>query len=393
MPNVVLLGSTGSIGTQTLNVIEHLDGHYAVNIIGLSGFKNIALLANQVQQFNPQYVWVPDNTAKQELLSRCKNHKFKILIGDEGLSELASISEVDWIINGIVGFAGLAPTLSALKAGKKLLTANKESIVCAGHLIQPYLEQIIPLDSEHSAIYQCLQGCKNPETEVSKLYLTASGGPFRELPLNQFSGITPAMALKHPKWTMGNRISIDSATMMNKAFERIEAHVLFNMPYEKIEMVIHPQSIVHSAVAYCDGSIIAQMGEPDMRVPLLYGLSSPHRWPSHDASMHLDLTQLGALDFSAVEPERYPCLSLANDAVKQGGSLLTALNSADEVLVQAFIEGKITWVDIPQKLETILKQHQDSCYIQTPSAEEILAIDTQTREQAQKLISHSALVA
>ena len=389
MPNVVLLGSTGSIGTQMLDVIQHLDAIYDVQIIGLSGYHNIVLLAQQVEQFKPQYVWLPNNQLANELLSQCTYHP-KILLHAEGLNQLASLNEVDWMINGIVGFAGLATSLTALASGKKLLTANKESIVCAGHLLKPYLSQIIPLDSEHSAIYQCLQGCLRPKTEMTKLFLTASGGPFRELPHDRLNDITPAMALKHPQWQMGNRITIDSATMMNKGFERIEAQVLFDLPYEQIDIVIHPQSIVHSAVAFQDGSIIAQMGHPDMRVPLLYGLSTPNRWPAPHNTMHLDLTQLNTLNFYPVEANRYPCLALANEAAQKGGSALTFLNSVDEVLVQAFIEEKIGWLDIPLLLEKALEKHMDTDWIPDPPMDIILEIDRTARQSIQAQIKPQA---
>ena len=375
---IAVLGSTGSVGRQALNVLAQFPEAYQV--IALSGYQNISLLIQQTIEFKPSFVVVKDDLSRQAFLSDLQSHAKmpEILIGDSGLCEIASHVDVDTVLIGIVGFAGLQPTFAALQSGKTLLTGNKESIVTAGHLLKPYLKQILPLDSEHSAIQQCLLGCKRPTQEIHKIYLTASGGPFLSRPLDEFHTITPEQALKHPKWLMGNRISIDSASMMNKGFERIEAQVLFNLPSDKIHVVIHPQSIVHSAVAYVDGSILCQMGTTDMRLPILYGLAYPERWPIHESNCKLDLTTLGQLDFRPIETDRFPCLGLAEEAAKLGGSYLTALNAADEMAVEAFLNGQLTWLELPRVIEQALDTHAKD-YIASPNLETITAIDSLVR--------------
>jgi 1-deoxy-D-xylulose-5-phosphate reductoisomerase len=315
----------------------------------------------------------------------------EILVGEEGLNSLAADADADTVVVGLVGFIGLEPTLKALEAGKQVLTANKETFVVAGHLVQPYLHQIIPLDSEHSAIYQCLQGSVKPAQEVRRLYLTASGGPFRQFTKTELENVTVAQALNHPNWTMGEKVTIDSATMMNKGLEIIEAHHLFGVSLDKIEVVIHPESIVHSAVAFVDGSVIAQMGQPDMRVPLQYGLTAPERWSTGFESLHLDLTTMGTLQFFPADPHRFPCLRLARQAAEIGGTMTVVLNAADEMAVHAFLSNSIPFTAIAERIERLMQLHQDDL-VQTPSLDEIVSADAWARSMFAKLQNQSATV-
>jgi 1-deoxy-D-xylulose-5-phosphate reductoisomerase len=376
---VCVLGATGSVGVQACDVLARFPEVYVVDT--LTGYRNVDALVALALRFCPQRVVVKDDTARQAFLDAWPMEKScpEILIGEEGLCEVSAHPDVDTVINAIVGFAGLKPTFAALNAGKQLLTGNKETIVTAGHLLKPYLKQILPLDSEHNAIFQCLESCHNRLDEVRKVYLTASGGPFLTRSLESFHTITPEEALKHPCWSMGERITIDSATMMNKAFERIEAEVLFDLPPEKVDIVIHPQSMVHSAVAYVDGSILAQMGSTDMRLPILYALAYPERWPLTDPACHVDLPTLGRLDFEPVEWTRFPCLGLAEAASGMGGTALTILNAADELAVAAFLRGELTWLDIPRVIEAALEAHRSECEA-SPDIETLCAVDAAYRE-------------
>jgi len=374
MKTIAVLGSTGSIGTQTLQVIQSFPDQFRV--VGLAAGNNMALLAEQIMRFQPQSVSVSSSEKVAELQFFLPGAALpKILVGGEGLTELAQDSASTCVVIGLSGFTGVLPTLKALESGKQVLTANKETFVTAGHLIQAYLHQIIPLDSEHSAIFQCLQGCEKPKTEIDKLTLTASGGPFLTMPLNQLGSVTVAQALRHPNWSMGSKVTIDSATMMNKGLERIEATMLFGVDLDQVELVIHPQSIVHSAVSFCDGSMLAQLGLPDMRIPIQYGLTYPERWPT--SSRHLDLTACRQLDFMTPEPERFPCLALAEEAARQGGSMRVVLNAADEVAVEAFIQGQISFTDIPNMIDHAMSRHEK---ITNPSLAEIIEVDKITRQ-------------
>ncbi len=382
MKRVAVLGSTGSIGTQTLSILAHY--HQAFQVVALAAGRNTSLLADQVQAFSPQLVCVADENAlgdfRDKLAHDSKYPLPFIAVGETGLCDIVTHEDVDIVVVGITGFAGLLPTLRALEAGKKVLTANKETFVVAGHLVAPYLDQIVPLDSEHSAIFQCLQGCQSPQTEVRKLYLTASGGPFRSISPDALASVTPQQALQHPNWQMGPKVTIDSATMMNKGLEIIEAHHLFQMPLNQIEVVVHPQSIIHSAVAFNDGSIIAQLGQPDMRVPLQYGLTFPERWSATDSDLHLDLTQLSQLELYPADPDKFPCLALARQAAKIGGTMPVVLNAADELAVDAFLKGRIGFMDIPRLIEQVMNLHAKdltSC----PSLSTIQDLDQRVRGQ------------
>lgn len=384
MKHIVILGSTGSIGTQTLDVLGAFPD--AFNVVGLSAGSNMALLAQQVVTTQPSVVCVGTSDHAATLAALLAQHEYRqppeILVGEEGLCTLAACPEAETVVVGLVGFTGLPPTLAALQAGKQVLTANKETFVVAGPLVKPYLSQIIPLDSEHNAIFQCLQGAQR--SEVRKIFLTASGGPFREMPLDQLADVTPEQALRHPTWTMGDKVTIDCATMMNKGLEVIEAHYLFAQPLDNIAVVIHPQSMIHSAVAFVDGSILAQMGCPDMRIPLQYGLTYPKRWPTPFAQLHLDLTQLGSLEFLPVDAVRYPCMRLARWAAEIGGTLPVVLNAADEMAVQAFIRGAIRFTDIPRLIEQIMQTHLPEV-MSSPTLAEITQVNCWTRQRMESL--------
>lgn len=362
MKRVVVLGSTGSIGTQTLAVIEQFAGRFEV--VGLSAGQNVPLLVEQIQRFGPRAVVVSSEEkagAVRQCLSQWGGGEAQwpeIGVGEAGLVDLAMHPDADAVVVGLVGYVGLLPTLKALAAGKQVLTANKETLVVAGHLVEPYLDQIVPLDSEHSAVFQCLKSSHRPRHEVHKVYLTASGGPFRSYTKEQLAHVTVEQALCHPNWSMGHKVTIDSATMMNKGLEIMEAATLFKLPLEKIDVVVHPQSIVHSAVAFVDGSVVAQMGQPDMRVPLQYGLTYPERWETPFESVHLDLSRLGSLVFEPADPDRFPCLQLARWAAQVGGTMPVVLNAADEMAVRAFLAGCIPFTDIPRQIERLMTLHQ-----------------------------------
>jgi 1-deoxy-D-xylulose-5-phosphate reductoisomerase len=377
MKQLAILGSTGSIGTQALDVIAAHPTLFGVFALGAGN--NITTLYEQIIRFRPRKVSVQTDASRLKLLKLLAKlpEQPEVLVGVEGLTTLAMLPQVNTVLMGVSGFAGVAPSMAALKSGKKLLTANKETFVTAGHLVKPYLNHVLPLDSEHSAIFQCLQG--NQLQQVRKLILTASGGPFRTLPSEAFASITLAQALKHPNWQMGKRITIDSATMMNKGFELIEAHHLFQLPLSQIDIVVHPESIVHSAVSYIDGSTIAQLGTPDMRTPILYGLSYPGRLAIHDRATHLDFTKTGPLSFEAADENRFPCLRIARQVAEQGGSSPTVLNAADEMAVADFLSERIAFVDIAPRIEKVLKMHQNNWQAH-PDLQQIIEIDTWARE-------------
>jgi len=347
LKRVVVLGSTGSIGTQTLSVIEQFPEQ--LQVVGLSAGNNLPLLASQVAQFEPQWVCIQSAHRVDELKQLLPDFKGAIISGDGGLLTLSQQPDYDTLVVGLVGLTGLAPTLAALEAGKQVLTANKETFVAGGHLVQPYLRQIIPLDSEHSALFQCLG--QEPKHHVDRLYLTASGGPFRTWSLAEMATITKAQALKHPNWVMGDKVTIDSATLMNKGLEVIEAHWLFGVPYQQISVVVHPQSIVHSGVAFTDGSVLTQWGQADMRVPIQYGLTYPSRWTTPFPSVKLDLLSLSQLHFEAPDLSKFPCLALAYAAGQQGSVATCALNAADEVAVAAFLKEEIGFMAIATVVE------------------------------------------
>lgn len=382
---ISLLGSTGSIGTQVLDVVRRMPERFQVKALGAG--KNLALLAEQVAEFLPEAVSIqqPSDLEAFQALLRQKAPQFtgQILTGGEGLNAVALWPAVDTVIVGLVGLVGLEPSLKALQAGRKLLTANKETFVAGGHLVQPYLPQIVPIDSEHVAIHQCLK--HEPTHTIQKIYLTASGGPFRSFSPAQMAQVKLAQALKHPNWVMGRKITIDSATMMNKGLEVIEAHWLFNVPYAQIQVVVHPESIIHSGVEFTDGSILVQMGAPDMHGPIQYAMTHPYRLPNAEPGVKLDLLSLSRLNLEAPDEARFPCIRLAYEAGKMGSSATCVLNGADEMAVQLFLEEKIRFPDIARLLAQTLERHQNDGLILTPSLAEIQTLDQWARQQVLKL--------
>jgi 1-deoxy-D-xylulose-5-phosphate reductoisomerase len=375
---VAVLGSTGSIGTQTLDVLNRFAARFQV--VALAAGSRIDDLAQQCHTTQPSWVSTGTPEGAQRIKQLGLPAAIQVCSGPEGLVTLATLPEIDIVVVGLTGLIGLAPTLAALKAGKKVLTANKETFVAGGHLVAPYLNQIIPLDSEHSAIHQCLQGPIRPS--IHRLWLTASGGPFRNTPAEALQHVTPEQALKHPNWVMGPKVTIDSATLMNKGLEVIEARWLFGVDLPRIEIVIHPQSMVHSGVAFADGAVLVQMGVPDMRLPIQYGLTYPERLPGDGMSCHLDLTQLGSLDFAPPDLAQFPCLGLAYQAAALGASACVALNAADEVAVPAFLQGQHRFTDIPRTIEKVLEHTQAQGFADLPSLEEVEAIDHWARHIA-----------
>lgn len=381
MKNVAILGSTGSIGCSTLDVIHRLGGDYRVH--SLAARSQLQLLAEQVKMFAPQRIAVPDESAKEEIRSYLSGNSVMIQMGNEALVELVKDPEVDIVVNALVGSIGLKATLAALEADKIVALANKESIVMAGHLVMELVAEkeglLIPIDSEHSAILQCLRG-EDPEG-IKRLILTASGGPFLRTPIEYFPEITPDEALCHPNWNMGPKITTDSATMMNKGLEVIEAHYLFNLPPEKINVVIHPQSVVHSLVEFVDGSIKAQLCQPDMRVPIQYAITYPKRIAA-DFVVN-DLVQVGSLDFEMPDFQRFPCLNLAYEALKKGIGYPTVLNAANEVAVQSFLNHSLHFHCIPILIRDALEAFDPPL---TSDLDSILKIDRWTRQWCEEKI-------
>ena len=345
MRRIVVLGATGSIGRQTLDIVRAFPDEFEV--VGLSGGRNTELLKQQFAEFRPPHVWSaaagPDEFAGASFTP---------------MEQMVALNGVDQVMVALMGSVGLTPTLAALAAGKSVALSNKEPIVMAGKLIKEYEAKyggrVLPVDSEPSAIWQCLQGEDN---EILRLLITASGGPFRTTPLEEMEDVTPERALRHPTWRMGQKITIDSATLMNKAFEVIESHWLFAVPWERIEVVVHPQSTIHSMVEFADGSVKAQMGPPDMRLPIQYALFYPQRLPN-PMIPRLDTSIPHSLNFDPLEPERYPCFSLAIEAGKRGGTYPTVLSAADEVAVKAFLDGKISYGGIRRLIERTLEEHE-----------------------------------
>ncbi len=369
-----ILGSTGSIGTQVLEVIRHFPERFQVET--LTGGKKLALLAHQAELFQPKQVVIQDPEDIPAFKTLAPDFKGRLLAGEEALVEVSQCHQTDTVVVGLVGMIGLAPTLAALQHGKKVLTANKETFVAGGQLVQPYLRQIIPLDSEHSAIFQCLKN--EPRNAVERLILTASGGPFRNFSQADIQNVTREEALAHPNWVMGPKISIDSATMMNKGLEVIEAHWLFGIAIDRIQIVVHPQSILHSGVAFIDGSILFQAGCPDMRTPIQYGLFYPDRVASPFLETRLDLFSIGQLELSAPDPARFPCIKLAYEAGRIGGTAPAVLNAADEAAVNLFLEEKIGFTDIARVIEQTLIAHEND-FVRTPNLETIKTVDRWAR--------------
>jgi len=356
MKNITILGSTGSIGVQALNVINNLRGEF--NLIGISANKNVALLAKQAKLYKPKYVCISDDRYKADLVAALDLNKFKILSGRDGLLELSQNNEADIMLNALVGHDGMEPTINAINSGINIALSNKESLVMAGAIINKALKdndvQLNPVDSEHSAIWQCLAGEKYHQ--INKIILTGSGGPFRTKNLSEFSSIKKEEALKHPNWSMGNKITIDSSTMMNKGLEVIEAYWLFNIDISKISIVVHPESIIHSMVEFVDGSIKAQLGVPSMEIPIQYALTYPNHIQIDNE--RLDLTELGRLNFEKPDLEKFRCIKLAYQAIREGGSCPVVLNVANDILVENFLNDRIQYLDIPNFIEEALDKHE-----------------------------------
>ncbi len=376
--NIVILGSTGSIGKSALDLFDGpLKNGYRV--LALSAGSDAQALRAQAEKYRPKYLCIADEK-KARLLKGCKA---KVLTGIEGLCELASLKEADTVLLSVVGAAGIIPLLYAVRSGKRVALANKESLVIAGGIVmseaKKYGAQILPVDSEHNAVFQALMG--NEKKSVRKLIITASGGPFRNMPAAKLKTITAAHALKHPTWKMGKKITIDSATLMNKGLEVIEAHYLFGMPYEKIEVVIHPQSIVHSMVEYTDCSVMAQMSSPDMRLPIMFALTYPER--KQGVIEPLNLAKKGVLEFGPVDFKKFPAFSLALKAGKTGGTMPACMNAANEEAVAAFLKNDITFDMIPKLTEKMMKLHT---LIKNPELEDILRADSQARETTRRII-------
>lgn len=383
MKKISILGSTGSIGVNALDVIgSHPD---KFKVVGLAAGENYELLLSQIERFKPKIASLFNKTGADKLKQRLHDKKIKITSGIDGAIEVAVLDDADIVISAIVGSAGLIPTLSAIKSGKTIALANKETLVMAGEIIMRELgsgrNRIIPMDSEHSAIFQALSGEKNKN--IRKLILTASGGPFRNLPIEQFKNITPDDALRHPNWRMGQKVTIDSATLMNKGLEVIEAKWLFDVPAENIEVLVHPQSIIHSLVEFVDGSVIAQLGIPDMRIPISYALNYPDRLENSLPS--LDLSHIKNLSFEKPDTEKFPCLGLAFDALKTGKTMPAVLNAANEAAVNAFLDSEISFNGIPETIKKTMDSHEAGA---VHEISDILKADKWAREYAKKVIGN-----
>lgn len=375
MKKLIILGSTGSIGRQTLDVVRSLKEEF--EIVGLTGYNNVSLLSKQIKEFRPKVVAVKDEEKARKLRENL-DEPIEVLTGKEGLKEIVKY-EADMVVVAVEGIAGLIPTVEAIKLGKNIALANKEVLVTAGEIVMGLVKEkkieFLPVDSEHSAILQCLKG--NNKREVSNLILTASGGPFRGKKKKDLVNVTVEEALKHPNWKMGKKITIDSATLMNKGFEVIEARWLFDMPLDKIKVVIHPQSIIHSMVEYVDGSVIAQLSVPDMRIAIQYALNYPDR-KYVEGVKFLDFYALGQLTFEEPDFETFKCLSLAYHAAECGGTMTAVLNAADEVAVSLFLQNKISFLEIAEIIEEALENHKN---IQNPTLDDIISVDLETRER------------
>jgi 1-deoxy-D-xylulose-5-phosphate reductoisomerase len=376
MKNVVLLGSTGSIGTSTCKVAEDLPDD--IRLVGLAAGRNVTLLREQVKQFAPAAISINCPAAAKELSNEF-NNKPEVHFGDEGLLKLATLPEADIVLIAIVGTAGLQPALAAIRAGKDIAVASKEILVMAGEIVMAEARKhgvkVLAVDSEHSAIFQCLED-KPPES-VRQIWLTASGGPFREKPAAEFADITVEQALKHPSWEMGRKITIDSATLFNKGLEMIEARWLFDIEMPRVRVVVHPQSVIHSMVEFIDGSMLAQLSTPDMCLPIQYALTYPARAASD--RVQTNLAEIGRLDFEEPDPDRFPALNLARRAGEVGGTLPAVLNAANEIAVDAFCAGEISFTEITSTVSRTMDAHD---WVAEPTLDEILSADQWAREAA-----------
>lgn len=383
MKYISLLGATGSIGQQTADVVRAHPDQF--KIVALSAGKNIELVRTYIQEFEPKLVSVQTKEDYHVLKSEFFSKKdIEFMYGDEGLTAVAVYDQATILVNAVIGSVGLYPTLQAIKAKKDIAIANKETLVTAGHLVINEAEKagvrLLPVDSEHSAIFQALQGEK--EKNIERLVITASGGSFRDRTREELKGVTVEEALNHPNWSMGAKITVDSASMMNKGLEVIEAHWLFDLPYDKIDVLLHKESIIHSMVEFYDSSVIAQLGTPDMRVPIQYALTHPDRLPLVGRK-RLNLADAGKLHFSDMDFTRYPCLQFAYEAGKMGGTMTTVLNAANEAAVAAFLSGKVSFLEIETLIEKALNQHS---VITLPDLETIQEVDLMTRQYIESLV-------
>ncbi len=370
MKKIVLLGSTGSIGTQTLDIVRNYKDE--LSCIAIAAMKSVGKIEEQVREFHPEYAVMYDERAAEELREKIRDTDTKVLSGMDGLTEIATLPQADIVVGAIVGMIGIRPTLAAIRAKKDIALANKETLVTAGHIIMKEAKEagvkILPVDSEHSAIFQSMQG--EEHEKIEKILLTASGGPFRGRKREELSEMTAAEALKHPNWDMGPKVTIDSSTLVNKGLEVMEAHWLFDVDYDNIEVLVHPESIVHSAVQYTDGAVMAQLGVPDMHLPIQYALFYPHRMPLDRE--RLDLAKIASLKFEKPDMETFRGLKLAFRAAKTGGSLPTVFNAANELAVRRFLKGEIKYLEITDVIEWAMDEHK---LIADPTLDEIFEIE------------------
>ena len=372
MKNIVILGSTGSIGTQTLEIVRE---HPELNVLALAAGNNVDLMEKQIREFRPKKAVMWSEEAAKSLKTKIADLETEVLSGMEGMLDISIMEEAEVLVTAIVGMIGIRPTVAAIQAGKDIALANKETLVTAGHIIMPLAKKhgvsILPVDSEHSAIFQSLQG--NPGNRLEKILLTASGGPFRGRKKEDLVNITLEDALKHPNWTMGRKITIDSATLVNKGLEVMEAKWLFDVDLDRIQVVVHPQSIIHSAVQYVDGSVIAQLGMPDMKLPIQYALFYPDRLPMD--GKRVDLFELGSMTFEKPDTETFTGLALAYRAAKEGGSMPTVYNAANEKAVSLFLNRQISFLQIPEVIESCMDVHKK---IENPNVDEIHFAEAET---------------
>lgn len=378
---LAILGSTGSIGTQALDVVRQHRDTFEISL--LTANNNSDLLIKQALEFDANAVVICNESKYREVADALQPREVKVFCGMDSICSMVGGTNVDMVLTALVGFSGLRPTVAAINAGKTVALANKETLVAAGSIVMKLAAEkkvpILPVDSEHSAIFQCLMGAAG--NKLRKIHLTASGGPFRTWTKERIAGATAAEALHHPKWNMGAKITIDSATMMNKGFEMIEARWLFNTKPSDIHIVVHPQSIIHSMVEYEDGAVIAQMGEPDMREPIQFALSFPERLSLNNKK--LDFASLGSLTFENPDLERFPCIALAFDAIGRGGNIPCAMNAANEIAVAAFLKGKLSFYGIPETIEKMMTQ---ASFIAQPTLEDIFSTDLEIRKKTAELI-------
>ncbi|MCP4404873.1 MAG: 1-deoxy-D-xylulose-5-phosphate reductoisomerase [bacterium] len=382
---ISILGASGSIGLSTLNIVEQFPERFEV--VGLAVQRNIERLESQIRQFHPKIVSVADESAGEQLRSRCSDLDIEILTGEAGSVQVATHPDVELVVASIVGYAGLAPTYKAVLADKQIALANKETLVVAGELIVPEVERrgltLLPVDSEHNAIFQSLQGHRR--SDLYKILLTCSGGPFRQHSLEELAHVSRGDALKHPNWEMGQKITIDSSTLMNKGLEVLEAHWLFGVDFSDIQVVVHPQSVIHSMVEYVDGSVIAQLGVPDMRIPIAYAMAYPERL---DLDVErLNVSKIGNFSFEEPDFERFPCLRYAYDAGQIGGTMPAVLNAANEIVVEAFLQERISFLEIPRIIHTVMERHAVQKLV---SLEVAIEADRWAREQTRDEIAQKS---